>query len=113
MVAKLLCICRMVLGAEIIELPLVTSGWGNRREGGTSCSLLGHFETPAWAWLVQPCSQSLTVLAALSQPFSSAYSIQGFQTDLEWQNPASSCMGMDREGKYFKFMDWCSASTAP
>lgn len=35
-------------------------------------------------------------------PFSSAYSIEGFKTDLEWQNSASSCQGMDREGKYFK-----------
>lgn len=64
--------------------------------------MLGHFETPGWAWVVQPCSQSLTQLAALAQPFSSAYGIQGFQADLEWQNPASSCMGRDREGKYFR-----------
>lgn len=42
---------------------------------------------------------SLTVLVVPSQSFSSAYSIQSFQTDLERQNPASSCMGMDREGK--------------
>lgn len=48
------------------------------------------------------CSQSLIVLVAPSQPFSSAYSIQDFQTDLEWQNPASSCMAMDGEGKYFR-----------